>query len=337
MKPAPGARRKQRFQAKNGKHWVDLPPSEDQHLRAAYLAGLPRVTYSVGGVRRECCLRTMTQTDARSGKARRIRAPHGWTLPAAPITEAVPHTCVKVPRGASGTIIHVPRGKGASIPVKVPATAKAGQRLMVPIVAPGARRAGGGGTRAGHGSDGEALLPGDGGGPTRQYDARLLAAAVVPAALMVLLVYLRWKRDMKQPWVAKVAVAMGVLASLLAVLGVSEKARTCAAWAVTGAAAVVGVAAAGWVASKLATGAAVVGGFTLTGLVADHDPGMAAAAADLDASPARGELPPDDDLGDESSVASDDIGALFDVDAALGGGAAADVDDILMEPLLGLF
>jgi len=55
--------------------------------------------------------------------------------PSAPVVASGPTTCIKVPPGSPGTTIHVPHPqvKGSFIPVAVPATAHAGQAMLVPI------------------------------------------------------------------------------------------------------------------------------------------------------------------------------------------------------------
>merc|ERR1712048_337799 len=77
----------------------------------------------------------MEQLNKNSGKVRKIRAPHKWKAPKAPIVPAGPTTVVNVPPGASGTVIQVPYPgqPGKSIAVNVPRTAKPGQAMLVPV------------------------------------------------------------------------------------------------------------------------------------------------------------------------------------------------------------
>merc|ERR1719499_517618 len=81
----------------------------------------------------------MTQKNVETGKERQIRPPHTWKgkAPSTPVVPAGPTFCVKVPAGSAGTTIHVPhpKAKGSLIPVSVPATARAGQVMLVPIPA----------------------------------------------------------------------------------------------------------------------------------------------------------------------------------------------------------
>merc|ERR1711869_162282 len=77
----------------------------------------------------------MKQVNTDSGKERSIRQPKRWKAPAKPLVPAGPTTVVTVPHGSPGTTIQVPhpRVKGAFISVHVPASAKAGQAMLVPI------------------------------------------------------------------------------------------------------------------------------------------------------------------------------------------------------------
>merc|ERR1719352_2018264 len=77
----------------------------------------------------------MVQINRDSGKERKIRQPMKWKQPAKPLVPAGPTTVVTVPPGSPGTTIQVPhpRVKGAFISVNVPASAKAGQAMLVPV------------------------------------------------------------------------------------------------------------------------------------------------------------------------------------------------------------
>merc|ERR1719199_71891 len=77
----------------------------------------------------------MVQVNRDSGKERRIRQPKKWRPPSKPLVPAGPTTVINVPRGAPGTTIQVPhpRAKGAFISVNVPASAKPGQAMLVPV------------------------------------------------------------------------------------------------------------------------------------------------------------------------------------------------------------
>merc|ERR1719486_466233 len=77
----------------------------------------------------------MVQINRDSGKERKIRQPMKWKAPSKPLVPAGPTTVVNVPPGSPGTTIQVPhpRVKGAFISVNVPASAKAGQAMLVPV------------------------------------------------------------------------------------------------------------------------------------------------------------------------------------------------------------
>merc|ERR1719172_436804 len=79
----------------------------------------------------------MVQINRDSGKERKIRQPLKWKAPAKPIVPAGPTTVITVPKGSPGKVIQVPhpRKKGSFFSVQVPATAKAGQAMLVPLPA----------------------------------------------------------------------------------------------------------------------------------------------------------------------------------------------------------
>merc|ERR1712216_342929 len=75
------------------------------------------------------------QINRDSGKERKIRQPKKWQAPSKPLVPAGPTTVVNVPPGSPGTTIQVPhpQKKGAFISVNVPASAKPGQAMLVPV------------------------------------------------------------------------------------------------------------------------------------------------------------------------------------------------------------
>merc|ERR1719169_293291 len=77
----------------------------------------------------------MVQINKDTGKERCIRQPLKWKPPSKPLVPAGPTTVINVPAGSPGTTIQVPhpRVKGAFISVNVPASAKAGQAMLVPV------------------------------------------------------------------------------------------------------------------------------------------------------------------------------------------------------------
>merc|ERR1719313_1200771 len=77
----------------------------------------------------------MVQINTDTCKERKIRQPRKWKAPSKPLVPAGPTTVVNVPPGSAGTTIQVPHPvvKGAYISVQVPASAKPGQAMLVPV------------------------------------------------------------------------------------------------------------------------------------------------------------------------------------------------------------
>lgn len=112
------------------------------------MAGLPTAEFRLRGQNYVCDFRKMVQLNKDTGKEHKIREPmkrkpsskpsmpHGPTS-VADVALGAPGTTVvvNVPPGAPGTTIHVPhpRVKGAVIAVNVPASAKVGQAMLVPV------------------------------------------------------------------------------------------------------------------------------------------------------------------------------------------------------------
>ena len=115
--------------------WQDYSGNEDKILKRAYLAGFPHAKYKLRGQQYQVDFASMSQKNMRSGKSREIRAPYKWKQPEKPIVEPGPTFCIKVPPGSPGTCIHVPHPakKGQFIAVNVPAKAKVGAAMLVPI------------------------------------------------------------------------------------------------------------------------------------------------------------------------------------------------------------
>merc|ERR1719421_1704495 len=78
----------------------------------------------------------MKQISSKGGE-REIRPPHKLKnkAPKKPLVKAGPTICIKVPPGSPGTKIQIPHPsrKGEVICVDVPAKAKAGAAMLVPI------------------------------------------------------------------------------------------------------------------------------------------------------------------------------------------------------------
>jgi len=123
------------FQVKLAGDFKDYSNDEDKILKRAYMAGFPNARFKHRGQNYMYDFRKMVQLNTDSGKSRSLRQPRKWRPPAKPLVPAGPTTVVNVPRGSAGTTIQVPhpRIKGAFISVNVPASAKAGQAMLVPV------------------------------------------------------------------------------------------------------------------------------------------------------------------------------------------------------------
>merc|ERR1719440_236144 len=77
----------------------------------------------------------MKQVNTDTRKEREIRAPHKLKAPSKPIVPAGPTMTITVPAGSPGTTIQVPhpKDKAKIIVVNVPAGAKVGQAMLVPV------------------------------------------------------------------------------------------------------------------------------------------------------------------------------------------------------------
>merc|ERR1719454_531455 len=106
----------------------------------------------------------MKQINKDTGKERDIRPPHKWKAPKKPIVPQGQTTCINVPPGSPGQTIQVPYpGKpGKFISVNVPASAKPGQAMLVPVPPEDSAQvsAGGGGGGVGEWSTGAKVAAG---------------------------------------------------------------------------------------------------------------------------------------------------------------------------------
>mmetsp|Transcript_28697 Transcript_28697/g.66830 ORF Transcript_28697/g.66830 Transcript_28697/m.66830 type:complete len:232 (+) Transcript_28697:87-782(+) len=123
------------FQVKLSGDWKNYDKDEDKILKRAFLAGFPNAKYTLRGQQYEVDFKKMTQKNLQSNKERDIRPPFKWKPPSAPVTAPGPTFCITVPPGSPGTTIEVdhPKEKGQRIAVNVPASAKVGQAMLVPI------------------------------------------------------------------------------------------------------------------------------------------------------------------------------------------------------------
>jgi len=126
------------FQVKLSGEWKNYATDEDKILKRAYLAGFPQAKYSLRGNAYEVNFGKMTQKNAKTGKSREIRPPYKWSPPPSAVVKPGKTFVVKVPAGGPGTIIHVPHPDkkhfpGQFVAVNVPAKARVGQTLLVPV------------------------------------------------------------------------------------------------------------------------------------------------------------------------------------------------------------
>jgi len=124
-----------KFQVKLGGEWTDYNMEEDKILKRACMAGFPTAKFCLRGQSYMYDFGKMKQVNIDSGKERSIRQPRRWKAPSKPLVPAGPTTVITVPAGSPGTTIQVPhpRAKGSFISVHVPASAKAGQAMLVPV------------------------------------------------------------------------------------------------------------------------------------------------------------------------------------------------------------
>jgi len=126
-----------KFQVKLAGEFSDYSHEEDKILKRAYMAGFPTAKFCLRGQSYMYDFGKMKQVNIDSGKERSIRQPRRWKAPSKPLVPAGPTTVITVPAGSPGTTIQVPhpRAKGSFISVHVPASAKAGQAMLVPVPA----------------------------------------------------------------------------------------------------------------------------------------------------------------------------------------------------------
>jgi hypothetical protein len=124
-----------KFQVKLSGEWRDYCNEEDKILKRAFMAGFPTAKFQLRGQSYTYDFRNMKQINRDSGKERSIRQPRKWKAPSKPLVPAGPTTVITVPAGSPGSTIQVPhpRVKGAFISVHVPASARAGQAMLVPV------------------------------------------------------------------------------------------------------------------------------------------------------------------------------------------------------------
>jgi len=119
--------------------WKDYEAQEDKILKRAYLTGQPNAKFELRGQKYEYNFKRMLQINRKTDKQRSIRPPRGPKPPSKPLLPKGPMILLVVGTGQPGTIISVndPNNPERPIQVFVPAHAKPGQKMAVPIPAKG--------------------------------------------------------------------------------------------------------------------------------------------------------------------------------------------------------
>jgi len=117
----------------------DYGHEEDMILKRAYLTGQKNAKFHLRGQNYEYNFQKMIQKNKGTNKVRSIRPPCGPKPPSKPLLPTGPMIILTVRAGQPGTIISVadPNNRGQTVEVYVPAHAKVGAKLAVPIPAKG--------------------------------------------------------------------------------------------------------------------------------------------------------------------------------------------------------
>ena len=124
-----------KFQIMLREKWEDYGAEEDAILKRAYLVGHANARYRLRGQDYEYSFRGMTQRNLATGKQRTIRPPRDLRPPAEPLLPPGAMVVVQVPEGFAGKVYTIsdPLNPGQTLDVAVPAGAKTGARLAVPV------------------------------------------------------------------------------------------------------------------------------------------------------------------------------------------------------------
>mmetsp|Transcript_93670 Transcript_93670/g.165138 ORF Transcript_93670/g.165138 Transcript_93670/m.165138 type:complete len:278 (-) Transcript_93670:70-903(-) len=123
------------FQVKLGAEWKDLDAEEDRVLKRALMTGSSEEKVRSRGQEYIFDLKRMVQINKGTKKERPVRPPSDWKLSSKPLVPPGPKTVMTIKRGDPGATVQIPHPKvpGAVIFVKVPARAKVGQTMLVPV------------------------------------------------------------------------------------------------------------------------------------------------------------------------------------------------------------
>jgi hypothetical protein len=127
--------KKGKFQIKLSGNWQDYDDVEDRVLKRAFLIGQPSARFHLRGNDYEYNFKRMKQKNLKSNAEREIRPPRGLKRPPAPLVPPGATVIVTVRAGQAGQQIEIPdpNNKGQMIKVNVPAGARPGQKMAVPV------------------------------------------------------------------------------------------------------------------------------------------------------------------------------------------------------------
>jgi len=113
----------------------DYGSQEDSILKRACMIGHQHAKFHLRGQSYEYNFTKMIQTNKDSGKERQVRPPFGWVKPKKPLLPQGPMIVITVGFRQPGTMIILkdPNNPGEQVQVYVPAHAKPGQKMAVPI------------------------------------------------------------------------------------------------------------------------------------------------------------------------------------------------------------
>lgn len=108
-------------------------------MKRAYMMGHKNAKFSLRGQDYEYSFNRMAQINKHTRKERQIRPPKGSTAPKKPLLPTGPMIIVTVKPGQPGSMTTVsdPNNPGQTLQVFVPAHAKPGQRMAIPVPAKG--------------------------------------------------------------------------------------------------------------------------------------------------------------------------------------------------------
>jgi len=124
------------WQVKLGSTWQDYGREENSLLKRAYLTGQKQVRFKIRGREYSYDFRHMTQRNMQTGKQKQMRPP--YRSPRPPAKPTLPHgpmIILTVKAGQPGTVIEVadPNNPGQKVNVYVPAHAKVGAKMAIPL------------------------------------------------------------------------------------------------------------------------------------------------------------------------------------------------------------